>query len=100
MESVDKLVEAIEKHSNVEIGNVCVGLDGQKYRHDQYILKYPTTAYWLIKLFDKAALEVKGRSAKVAGRSFQTDTISFYCEKAKFKGQQDGKISMSKLILL
>jgi hypothetical protein len=96
MTTTENLIAQVTKNSNIIIGTESVNKDGLKYRYDRIILKYKHTAYWLKLLFEAAAEE---NNAKYKTHFFYGDySIAF--DRAVMKGERDGKITMSKLILL
>jgi len=89
--ATQKLISEITKIADVKIGKVCVDQHDIEYRHDRYTTKYPTTAYWLANLFAKAAEE----NGKKNATQFSFGLYSFHFDRAKYVGQQDGKISFT-----
>jgi hypothetical protein len=94
--ATQKLISELLKHSTIETGSICKNKDGELYRHDHVVLKYPNAAYWLILLFNKAAEE----NGEKHGRHFFAGNYSVHFDRSKFKCQKDGKISYSELIIL
>jgi hypothetical protein len=94
--ATQKLISELAKHSITKVGNVCTAKDGQLYRYDKTELKYNNAAYWLVQLFNKAAEENGAKHQK----QFFAGNYSFAFDRAKFKGQPDGKIGYTELILL
>jgi hypothetical protein len=93
-----KLIDEIKKHSFYTKGTISTAKDGQKYRYDNYILKYPNTANWLVQLFEKASEENTGKSYHTQFN--HTDKYSFAYDRARFKGMPHGKMSFKVLVLM
>jgi hypothetical protein len=97
-ENTKKLIEEIKKHSYIVKGKGSVTKDGEKYRYDTYMLKYPNSSNWLVSLFEKAAKENTGKNYNTQFNYI--DTYSFYYDRPIYRGMPNGKISMSKLVLM
>ena len=95
--NTEKLISEIKKHSTITEGRVSTATDGSKYRYDNYVLKYPSTANWLVNLFEKAAQE---NNKKNATQFSYKDKYSISFQRPKFKGEPNGKIIMSELVEL
>jgi len=95
--NTEKLISEIKKHSTITEGRVSTAIDGSKYRYDNYVLKYPSTANWLVNLFEKAAQE---NNKKNATQFSYKDKYSISFQRPKFKGEPNGKIIMSELVEL
>jgi hypothetical protein len=96
--NTEKLIVELKKHSDYKKGKEGIDKEtGQKYRHDRYILKYPFASYWLVKLWEKAAEE---NGDKYARNFIYNNKYSFAFDRGKFKGERDGRISLSELIEL
>lgn len=93
-----KLIDEIKKHSFYTKGAISTAKDGQKYRYDSYVLKYPNTANWLVQLFEKASEENTGKSYHTQFN--HTDKYSFSYDRARFKGMPHGKMSFKELVLM
>lgn len=97
-ENTKKLIKEIEKYSNYEKGEVLTNEDGDKYRYDNWKLKYKNAANFLVRLFEKASTENTGKYYNT--QFFYGDQYSFAFERPEFKGQPNGTIYMRKLVLL
>jgi len=93
-----KLIDEIKKHSFYTKGTISTAKDGSKYRYDNYKLKYPNTANWLVQLFEKASEEITGKSYHTQFN--HTDKYSFAYDRARFKGMPHGKMSFKELVLM
>jgi len=98
MKKTEKLIQSLKQHSNLKRGKESLGADGVRYRYDLYILKYPHAANWLVQLFQSAA-EENGVS-KYESHFFALEKYSIAHTRPPFKGQGNGKMQMSELILL
>lgn len=97
MKHTEKLLKAILPICNVKVGPVSTAKDGVKYRYDYYETKYPSIFNSVVELFAKAA-EENGQSRY--STNFMTENMSFNYERPPFKGQPNGKIRFSKLIII
>jgi len=97
-ENTMKLIDEIKKHSFYTKGTISTAKDGSKYRYDNYKLKYPNTANWLVQLFEKASEENTGKSYHTQFN--HTDKYSFSYDRARFKGMPHGKMSFKVLVLM
>ena len=97
LNNTEKLIKAILPICNYTQGEICITNDGVKYRHDHYITKYPSVFNSIVNLFDKAA---KDNGAGFSTHFYYNNEYSFAYARPKFKGQSNGKISFSKLIIL
>ena len=97
LNNTEKLLNAILSICNYTQGEICISNDGVKYRHDYYITKYPSVFNSIVNLFDKAA---KDNGSEFSTQFFYNKEYSFAYDRPKFKGQSNGKISFSKLIIL
>jgi hypothetical protein len=97
-ENTKKLIKEIEKYSNYEEGEVLTNEDGDKYRYDNWKLKYRNAANFLVRLFEKASTENTGKYYN--SQFFYGDQYSFAYTRPEFKGQPNGTIYMRKLVLL
>lgn len=86
-----KLIEAVQKYGTKKEGKVSTADDGTQYRYDTWTTKYDNTPAWLSKFFEAAA----GNETQ-----FIEGDYSFAFQRAKFKGQPDGPITMSVLVEL
>lgn len=66
------------------------------YRHDSLILNYESAANFLVKLFQNAAIE---NGKNYYDNQFISGDYSFYFQRPKFKGEKNGKIIGSKLVI-
>lgn len=78
-------------------GNVYTNEDGVDYRYDTFIPKYKYTPYWL-KLKFEAAVVANGHESYVS--QFVDGDYSFNFQRAKFVGEKDRAIHVSKLVIL
>lgn len=93
-----KLIEKLLPICSVTNGVETIAKDGKKYRYDTYRLIYNNAAYWLEKMFNKAAEE---NGKKEYNSQFSCNGIlSVHCDKPTFKYQKTGKISFSHLVIL
>jgi hypothetical protein len=97
LNNTEKLLNTILSICNYTQGEICITNDGVKYRHDHYVTKYPSVFNSIVNLFDKAAKE---NNAEFSTQFFYNKEYSFAYDRPKFKGQSNGKISFSKLIIL
>jgi len=96
--NTEKLIVELKKHSDYKKGKEGIDKEtGQKYRHDRYTLKYPFASYWLVKLWEKAAGENGDKNAR---NFIYNNKYSFAFDRGKFKGERDGRISLSEEIEL
>ena len=98
MNKTEQLIQELKKHSIVKEGRESIGADGVRYRYDSYMLKYPHAAHWMVRLFQNAAEE--HGVPKYATQFFVGDKYSLAHDRPPFKGQGNGKMSMSELIIL
>lgn len=92
----EKLINSLEKYFTKSEGTIAEK-DGVKYRYDHYISKPKFTPYWLRKMFERAAAE----NGNDHDRQFNYNKkFGFSFDRAVYKGQPDGKIYASKLIIL
>ena len=97
MSHTENLLTALQPHMVCKTGRVSVSPhNGDSYRYDRYTLKHPHAAPYLIRLFRLAAEE----NGEPHGRQFTWNGYSFAFDRALFKGQRDGKISYTKLVIL
>jgi hypothetical protein len=94
----EQLIQELKKHSNLKIGRESIGADGVRYRYDSYMLKYPHAANWMVRLFQSAAEE--NGVPRYATQFFVGEKYSLAHDRPPFKGQGNGKMSMSELIIL
>ena len=99
LENTKKLIKEIEKHSNYEEGEVLTAYDGEKYRYDNYTLKYKSASNWLVLLFDRAMKENTRKNSDLT-QFFYGDDYSFSYDRPTFKGQPNGTMRMRKLVIL
>ena len=86
------------ENSTVKNGTESVNKDGVKYRHDLYISNYNVAPNWLVNLFNQACMEITGKS--YADNSFYFNDMCVSYSRPKFKGGQNGNITLSKLVIL
>jgi hypothetical protein len=98
-ENTKKLIKEIEKYSNYEEGEVLIAYDGEKYRYDNYTLKYKSASNWLVLLFDRAMKENTRKNSDLT-QFFYGDQYSFAYRRPEYKGQPNGTMYMRKLVLL
>jgi hypothetical protein len=92
-----RLIDALEKYSDYTEGVVQTNQDGEKYRYDNWILKYRSANNILAALFNKACEENTGNNYS---RQFTSGDYSFYFERPEFRGKPNGRITMKKLVVL
>jgi hypothetical protein len=93
--STQKLIESLKNNSTMIIGKESIASDGTKYRYDRYVLNNEASN-WLVILFEKAAAE--NGFHKYCTQISINETISIAHDRPKFKGNGNGKISMSVLV--
>lgn len=94
----EKLIQEIKKHSNYVVGTTSTSKDGkEQYRYDSWYLKYKSATNWLVKLFEKVAKEITGKSYS---KNFTYGDYSFYYDRPSFKGQANGTMQMKKLVVI
>ena len=98
-ENTKKLIKEIEKYSNYQQGEVLTANDGEKYRYDDYKLKYKSASNWLVQLFERAMKE-NTRINSSRTQFFYGDYYSFAYNAPEFKGQPNGTMYMRKLVIL
>lgn len=99
--TTEKLIIELEKHCKLSRGEECINKQGIKYRYDFYVLKYRHTSYWLKKLYVKAMQE-NGQPWWEKAFTYTSPegmVYSFHFARAVYKGEPDGKIRWSKLII-
>jgi len=97
-ENTKKLIEEIKKHSDYSQGTISTTKNGEKYRYDHWKLSHKHASDWMIRLFEKASKENTG--LEYNNEFIFGDNYSFSYARPQFKGQPNGKIGMSQLILL
>ena len=98
MSYTEQLIAALNKHGVVITGTESVSkVDGVKYRYDIVELKYKSAHNWLVRLFEKAAVE---NGAKSYETKFFSGDSCFSYDRPVFKGSPNGKIGMSLLVIL
>lgn len=97
MNSTQRLIAELEKHSDIEFGTISTKEDGEKYRYVHYKFKYPHAHNWLINIFYKASKENGGKGYET---QFHSGIYTFWYDRPKFKGQPNGKMGMKKLEIL
>ena len=105
MNTLTKLIEIIKSNSRKEVGNVQTNSKGVKYQYVIYHLNTPFN--WVVKMFEKAQIEVYGGTTKARGGTLGYDytrlshkNISMHCDYPQFKGQKPRSISISELIII
>ncbi|CAI9673414.1 MULTISPECIES: hypothetical protein [Elizabethkingia] len=105
MNTLNKLIDIIKSNARQDIGNVQVNSKGVKYQYITYILDTPFN--WVVKMFEKAQIEVYGGETFARGGKLQYDyrklsyeKISMHCDYPQFKGQKPRSISISELIII
>jgi hypothetical protein len=97
-ENTKKLIKEIEKYSNYQKGDVLTNSDGEKYRYDNWKLKYKSASNFLVKMFEKASKENTGKDYNT--QFFYGDDYSFTYDRPEMKGKPNGNMGMRKLVLL
>lgn len=91
-----KLLDSFLKNAFIKEGDIQTASDGEKYRYDTYKAKYPNTPKWMSIQFDRASAV---NDAKFKNLFYDGDW-SFNIDRAKYKGQSDGRIRASRLVVL
>jgi len=91
-----KLLDSLLKNVFIKEGDIQTASDGEKYRYDTYKAKYPNTPKWMSIQFDRASAV---NDAKFQNNFFDGDW-SFNIDRAQYKGQSDGRIRFSRLVVL
>ena len=95
MTSTEKLISAVRKNGIEINGKVSTANDGVKYMYKRVELKYNKASNWLVTLFENSAKENGCKNSK----SFNFENkFSFYYDRPKFNGQNNGKIWFTELI--
>ena len=94
MENTQKLIEEIKKNSFHSYSDIMTNKFGEKYRFQNWNLKYPSATNWLVRLFEKASLENTGKNYN---RNFSYEDYSFYYDRPEMKGKLNGTIQMKML---
>jgi hypothetical protein len=92
-----KLIDLVTKNSTITEGKESIGTDGVKYRYDMIVLNYVSASNWLVDLFEKAAVE---NGYKKYATTFASGDDSFNYDRPKYNNQPNGKIRISKLVIL
>lgn len=95
--NTEKLLKTLLPICNCTQGEVYINNEGNKYRYDTYTTKYSSVFNSIVNLFDKAA---KDNGNEFSTQFYYNKEYSFHYDRPKFKGQKNGKISFSKLIIL
>jgi hypothetical protein len=93
MSKVEKLIEEIKKNSTFEEGSIQTNKSGINYQYNRWTLKYNHTASWLKQLFYSAQKEVMNN--KGVDVTFHYNEYCFHLDRAKYKSDPDGKITMT-----
>lgn len=105
MKTYNKLIDLIKTSGKKSEGNVQTNSKGVKYQYVTYTLNTPFN--WVVRMFEKAQIEVYGKTPTSGGlqknydfRRLENEKTSIYCEYSEFKGQAPRKISINELIIL
>lgn len=86
------LIEQLNKKGSITTGKESIAEDGTKYRYDRLVLNAESAPTSLENIFSKASME-NGFSKYCS--NFSDGTNSFHFERANFKTERNGKITIS-----
>jgi hypothetical protein len=101
LQCTQKLIKYLEQNSVINKGTESpetINVAYSAYRYDRFECKHEYSPMWLVSLFEKSAKE---NGAKPTVSHFNVgEQYSIHLDRAKYVGQMDGKIRMTKLTLI